>query len=87
MRPCPARLLIGEGRDLLLLDLVVGEVLLVLLPALARCGGHVCASGGGGGESVSVWRAVCGGGMFGRRRGRLMAERGRERVAGEGGCW
>lgn len=45
--PGPIGLLISERRDLLLLDLVVGEVLLVLLPALARCGRHVYGRGGG----------------------------------------
>lgn len=38
--------LIGERCDLLLLDLVVGEVLLVLLPARARGAGHVCGTRG-----------------------------------------
>jgi hypothetical protein len=41
-------LLISERRDLLLLDLVVGEGLLVFLPARARCGRHAYGGGGGG---------------------------------------
>lgn len=48
-------LLICERRDLLLFDLVVSEVLLVLLPARARCGGHGCGAGGQG-----RGRLVCG---------------------------
>lgn len=53
-------LLIGEGCDLLLFHLVVGEVLLVLLPAAARGAGHVCGeSGGVGGWGRRLWTVVC----------------------------
>lgn len=45
-RRCRGRLLIGERCDLLLFNLIVGEVLLVLLPAAARGAGHVCSAGG-----------------------------------------
>lgn len=54
---CSGCLLIGERCDLLLLDLVVGEVLLVLLPAGARGAGHVCGSGGAG-FRVCSWRSL-----------------------------
>ena len=57
-------LLIGERCNLLLLNLVVGEVLLVLLPALARGGGHregaAAAWTGDGGRAGCMMCGVCG---------------------------
>jgi len=48
-------LLIGKRCDLLLFYFVVGEVLLVFLPAGPRGGGHVCSSGdeGSGADGCS----------------------------------
>jgi hypothetical protein len=83
-------LLVGEGRDLLLFYLIVGEVLLVLLPARARGGGHLGGLDGDDSERSRVMaegfemrevRDRCGSVSRGGVASQLMAESGREVAA------